>query len=157
MKMRSGVDNDDNGMKKIIVLSMFTLMLCFAHMNAQNFQLKDMVGKTWTGVSGCKGCDYIDWTITFTEKTSVHRFASKPDDGKPGIFTYNMYLSDVEPKFYDASLLGKKQSGKYVVCERKYIFNMKEREDFKYVESISLTSDRLIVRANGLTITFVAK
>ena len=68
-----------------------------------------------------------------------------------------MYLSDVEPKFYDASLLGKKQSGKYVVCERKYIFNMKEREDFKYFEIISLTSDRLIVRANGLTITFVAK
>ena len=105
-------------MNKIrIVLSMFTLMLCFAHMNAQNFQLKDMVGKTWTGVSGYKGCDYIDWTITFTEKTSVHRFASKPDDGKPGIFTYNMYLSDVEPKFYDASLLGKKQSGNMLLVK----------------------------------------
>lgn len=54
-------------MKKIIVLSIFVLMFCVMPTNAQSFQLKDLVGKTWTGVSGYYGCDVMSWSISFGE------------------------------------------------------------------------------------------
>ena len=144
-------------MKKTLMIIASALTFGIMQVNAQSFQLKDLIGKTWVGVSGYNGCEYIDWTVTFTEKSSVHMFSAKQGDDQPSVFTYNMYLSDVEPKSYDASLLGKKQSGKYVVSERKYIFKEEERKELRYFEILSLTTNNLIVKANGLTITFESK
>jgi len=141
---------------KILLLTL-ALMFGITEVNAQSFQLKDLIGKTWVGVSGYNGCEYIDWRVSFTENKSVHVFSSKKKDDQPSVFTYNMYLTDVEPKSYDASLLGLKQRGKYVVSERKYIFKGEECEDFSYSEILSLTTNRLVVKSNGLTITFEAQ
>jgi len=115
------------------------------------------MGKTWVGVSGYDGCEYINWTVVFTEQLSEHSLASKSNGEQPSVFIYNMYLTDVEPKSYDASLLGKKQIGKYVVLERDRVFHEKKYESFYYFEILSLTTNRLVVRSNGLTITFEAK
>ena len=139
-----------------IVLSIFAFLFAVMQANAQSFRLNDLVGKTWTGVSGYYGCDVMSWSISFGEKNAIHRGIDKK--GKDiATFSYNMYLSNNVPKKYDDSLLGKSQSGKYIVFERKYDHEERTVEDFQTYEIISLTSNKLVVKSNGLTITFVAK
>jgi len=140
---------------KILLLTL-ALMFGITEINAQSFQLKDLIGKTWVGVSGYNGCEYLDWAITFTEKSSIHRGTDK--EGKEiATFCYNTYLCNELPIRYEETLLGKSRNGKYIVFERTYNYKGRQIEDFKIFEIKSLTSDSLVVKSNGLTITFEAK
>lgn len=139
-----------------IFLVMVALVMGISHVRAQEVSMSDLVGKTWKAVSGYEGSENIDWSITFSLESSEHKFIGKSDN-KVSRFTYNTYLCSSKPEKYDATLLGKNTKGMYLVFERQYYYKGKMYEDFFCAEILSLTSNRLTIRADNSTILFVAK
>ena len=137
------------------ILLMIVSIMSTLQVQAQNFQISALVGKTWVANSGYDGSENIDWSVVFSAKSSEHKFIGKTTN-KSSVFTYNTYLCSSKPERYDASLLGS-TSGKYIVFERKYSYKGKVYEDFFCSEILSLTSNQLRIRVNNSTILFIAK
>ena len=136
-------------------LIVVALVIGIAHFQAQEISMSDLVGKTWKAVSGYDGSETIDWSITFFMESSEHKFIGK-SDSKISRFTYKTYLCPSKTEKYDSALLGKNTKGKYLVFERQYTDKGKVYEDFFCSEILSLTSNRLTIRANNSTILFCA-
>ncbi|MBO4661050.1 MAG: hypothetical protein J5610_06295 [Prevotella sp.] len=122
---------------------------------AQSFSLDGLTGKTWRGVSGYGGTDYMGKSLSISQNTvdfKVWRLNAYTD---VTIFVYDMYLSDTAPDVFDSTQVGKHNTGRFIIMNRPYNYKGDYRNDFIVEEIVSLSDNRLALKAtNGNIIVY---
>lgn len=138
-------------------LAIIAMCMCSIFVNAQSFSLDSLIGKTWRGVSGYVGTDYMSISLSFSQNTMTFRAWQKSDTTDVATHVYDMYLSDTATDVFDSTQVGKHNTGHFIVMNRPYNYNGDSRNEFLLEEIVSLSDHRLVLKAtNGNTIVYEA-
>lgn len=134
----------------------FLVIACTCNVQAQGFHMSDLEGKTWKGISGYIGIEYIDQYVQFTKVQSKYKLILKEDRNTIVNLTYDMYLSDSIPDKFDKNQIGRNNVGRYLVEQRIWDYNGQPRVDYSCLEILAVEPDKLVVKGGEIITTFVA-
>ena len=133
---------------KICITVMF-MLIANIHANSQTFQLKDLVGKPWRGVSGYMGCGVVDITFQFTEDSLKFKAWAKDNLTDVVSFGCRMCMSDSILTTDSLDGVYRQDFGKYINIEDLYTEKGEKVNSLMIFKIILLSDNKLILKSEN--------
>lgn len=141
-------------MKNKIIITIIVICASCIDTYGETYQLENLMGKTWYGISGYTGSETIDVTMEFSEDSLVFKAWPKNEINNISTFVYHICLSDSLSENGCVSVPSRQGSGNFLTLERTYVYKGRTEEERIVCEILSLSETDLTLKSGKATMFF---